>query len=91
MCRKSLHMEAEFFNMVTVCVSKDTLALLLSEEELRDVRAVVRLSLEAAGLEPWHDLEAEFFERPGGGLLLARPRPPLLTRGAFQKRARHRK
>ena len=77
--------------MVTVCASKDTLALLLSEEELRDVRAVIRFSLEAAGLEPWHDLEAELFMRPGGGMLLARPRPPLLTRGAFQKRARRKR
>ena len=77
--------------MVTVCASKDTLALLLSEEELRDVRTAIRLSLEAAGVEPWHDLEAEYFERPGGGLLLARPRPPLLTRGRFQKRERKRR
>ena len=35
--------------MVTVCVSSEALALLLTKEELRDVRAAVRLSLENAG------------------------------------------
>ena len=74
--------------MVTVCVTSEALALLLTKEELRDVRAAVRLSLENAGLEPWRDLEAEFYERGGVGLLLARPRPPLRTRGMLQKRAR---
>ena len=38
--------------MVTMCVSRDTLALLLSEDELGDVRAAVRLSLENAVLVP---------------------------------------
>ena len=74
--------------MVTVCVSSEALALLISEEELDDVRAAVRESLERAGLEPWRDLEAEYFDRGGGGLLLARPRSPLLSRGTRQKRAR---
>lgn len=74
--------------MVTVCVSREALVLLMTREELRDVRAAVRLSLENAGLEPWRDLEAEFYERGGVGLLLARPRPPLRTRGMWQKRAR---
>ena len=59
MYRKSDYMEALFFKMVTMCVSRDSLALLLTEEELSDVRGAVRLSLESAGLEPWHDLEAE--------------------------------
>ena len=56
-------MEALIFKMVTMCVSRESLALLLTEEELGDVRAAVRRSLECAGLEPWHDLEAELFER----------------------------
>ncbi len=81
-------MEAFDFDMVTVCVSSEALALLLTKEELRDVRAAVRLSLESAGLEPWRDLEAEFYERGGVGLLLARPRPPLRTRGMRQRRVR---
>ncbi len=72
--------------MVTVCVSPEALALLVSEEELGDVRAAVRLSLERAGLEPWRDLEAEYFDRGGGGLLLARPRPPLLSRAPCRRR-----
>jgi hypothetical protein len=83
-------MEALVFNMVTVCVSAEALALLLTEEETSDVLHLVRLSLEKAGLEPWGDLEAEFFDRGGGGLLLARPRSPLLCRGAYQRRARRR-
>lgn len=74
--------------MVTMCVSRDSLALLLTEEELDDVRGAVRLSLESAGLEPWHDLEAELYDRGDGALLLARPRTPLRTRGMRQKRAR---
>ena len=74
--------------MVTVCATSEALALLLTKEELRDVRAAVRLSLENAGLEPWRDLEAEFYERGGVGLLLARPRPPLRTRGMRQRRVR---
>jgi len=74
--------------MVTMCVSRDTLALLLSEDELGDVRAAVRLSLENAGLEPWHDLEAELFDRGDEALLLARPRAPRLTRGRMQRRMR---
>lgn len=74
--------------MVTVCVSPEALALLISEEELDDVRAAVRLSLESAGLEPWHDLECEYFDRGGGGLLLARPRSPLLSRGPYRRRRR---
>ena len=74
--------------MVTICVSEDALALLLTEEELCDVRRAVKLSLESAGLEPWRDLEAEFYERGDVGLLLARPRPPLRTREMRQKRVR---
>ena len=78
-------MEALFFNMVTLCVSRDALALLLSEEETGDVRGAVRLSLENAGLEPWPDLEAELFDRGDGALLLARPRAPRLTRPRFRR------
>ena len=74
--------------MVTVCVSSEALALLISEEELDDVRAAVRLSLERAGLEPWRDLEAEYFDRGGGGLLLARPRSPLRKRSPCRRRHR---
>ena len=74
--------------MVTLCVSSEVLALLLTEEELRDVRGAVKLSLESAGLEPWRDLEAEFYTCGETGLLLARPRPPLRTRGMRQRRAR---
>ena len=74
--------------MVTMCVSSEALALLLSEEETGDVRNAVRLSLESAGLEPWHDLEAELYDRGDGALLLARPRPPLRCRGSRQKRLR---
>lgn len=74
--------------MVTVCVSSETLALLLAEDELQDVRAAVNLSLERAGLKPWRDLEAEFYECGDVGLLLARPRPPLRTRGMRQRRVR---
>ena len=85
MCRKSYFMEALIFKMVTMCVSRESLALLLTEEELGDVRAAVRRSLECAGLEPWHDLEAELFERGDGALLLARPRPPLRTRPRFRR------
>ena len=74
--------------MVTICVSSEALALLLTEEELIDVRGAVNLSLKCAGLEPWRDLEAEFYERGDMGLLLARPRPPLRNRGARQRRVR---
>ena len=81
-------MEALFFKMVTMCVSRDSLALLLTEEELGDVRSAVRLSLESAGLEPWHDLEAELYGRGDGALLLARPRTPLLGRPRFRRRRR---
>ena len=76
--------------MVTVCVSSEALALLLSAEEAADVRNAVRVSLENAGLEPWHDLEAEYFDRGGGGLLIARPRSPLRRRGPYQHRIRRR-
>lgn len=75
--------------MVTICVSNEALALLLTKEELLDVRGAVSLSLESAGLEPWRDLEAEFYEYGDVGLLLARPRPPLRVRGARQRRVRH--
>ena len=71
--------------MVTMCVSRESLALLLTEEELGDVRGAVRLSLESAGLEPWHDLEAELFDRGNGALLLARPRAPRLSRPPFRR------
>lgn len=81
-------MEALIFNMVTMCVTEESLALLLSAEEQRDIRAAVRLSLEQAGLPPWADLEAELYGRGDGGLLLARPRSPLRSRGAFQHRIR---
>ena len=81
-------MEALIFNMVTVCVSSEVLALLLTEDELLDVRATVNQSLEHAGLKPGRDLEAEFFEHGDVGLLLARPRPPLRTRGMRQRRMR---
>ena len=74
--------------MVTVCVSSEALALLLTEDELHDVRGAVNLSLESAGLEPWRDLEAEFYEHGDIGLLLARPRPPLRSRGVRQRRMR---
>jgi len=74
--------------MVTICVSPEALALLLSKEEAADVRGAVRASLEGAGLEPWGDLEAEYYEYGGGGLLLARPRSPLRRRGAYQHRIR---
>lgn len=75
--------------MVTICVSREALALLVTAEELADVRGAVRLSLESAGLEPWRDLEAEFYGRGDVGLLLARPRPPLRCRGARQRRTRY--
>lgn len=78
-------MEALVFKMVTMCVSREILALLLTEEELGDVRGAVRLSLESAGLEPWHDLEAELFDRGNGALLLARPRAPRFTRPPFRR------
>lgn len=78
-------MEALVFKMVTMCVSRESLALLLTEEELGDVRGAVRLSLESAGLEPWHDLEAELFDRGNGALLLARPRAPRLSRPPFRR------
>ena len=71
--------------MVTMCVSRDSLALLLTEDELDDVRGAVRLSLENAGLEPWRDLEAELFDRGDEALLLARPRAPRLTRPALRR------
>ena len=71
--------------MVTMCVSRDTLVLLLSEAELDDVRGAVRLSLESAGLEPWPDLEAELFDRGDEALLLARPRAPLRSRPPFRR------
>lgn len=74
--------------MVTSCVSAEALALLVTDEELGDIRAAVRLCLERAGLEPWGDLEAELFERGGGALLLARPRPPLRARGRLRHRRR---
>ena len=74
--------------MVTICVSSEALALLLTEEELTDVRGAVNASLVSAGLEPWRDLEAELYERGDMGLLLARPRPPLRVRGARQRRVR---
>ena len=74
--------------MVTVCVSSEALALLLTEAELQDVRTAVNLSLKCAGLKPWRDLEAEFYECGEAGLLLARPRPPLRTREMRQRRAR---
>ena len=74
--------------MVTVCVSSEAVALLLAEDELEDVRSAVKLSLKNAGLEPWRDLEAEFYARGGMGLLLARPRPPLRSRGLRQRRVR---
>ena len=75
--------------MVTICVSSEALALLLTEDELLDVRGAVNLSLVSAGLEPWRDLEAEFYERGDVGLLLARPRPPLRSRSVRQRRLRH--
>ena len=78
-------MEALVFKMVTMCVSRESLALRLTEEELGDVRGAVRLSLESAGLEPWHDLEAELFDRGNGALLLARPRAPRLSRPPFRR------
>lgn len=78
-------MEALVFKMVTMCVSREILALLLTEEELGDVRGAVRLSLESAGLEPWHDLEAELFDRGNGALLLARPRAPRFARPPFRR------
>ena len=78
-------MEALVFKMVTMCVSRESLALLLTEEELGDVRGAVRLSLENAGLEPWHDLEAELVDRGNGALLLARPRAPRLSRPPFRR------
>ena len=78
-------MEAFVFKMVTMCVSRESLALLLTEEELGDVRGAIRLSLESAGLEPWRDLEAELFDRGNGALLLARPRAPRLTRPPFRR------
>ena len=74
--------------MVTVCVSSEAVALLLAEDELEDVRSAVKLSLKKAGFEPWRDLEAEFYECGGMGLLLARPRPPLRSRGLRQRRIR---
>ena len=74
--------------MVTLCASSDVLALLLTEAELQDVRTAVNLSLKCAGLKPWRDLEAEFYECGDVGLLLARPRPPLRTRGMRQRRVR---
>ena len=76
--------------MVTVCVSEEALALLLSAEEQGDIRAAVRLSLERAGLTPWGDLEAELYARGDGALLLARPRPPLLSRPTIRRRRRPR-
>ncbi len=81
-------MEALIFNMVTVCVTDEALALLLSAEEQSDIRAAVRLSLERAGLKPWADLEAELYARADGALLLARPRPPLFSRPAIRRRRR---
>ena len=82
-------MEALIINMVTICVSSEALALLLTEDELPDLRSAVNLSLKSAGLEPWRDLEAEFYKRGDVGLLLARPRPPLRSRGMRQRRVRH--
>ncbi len=72
--------------MVTVCATEETLALLLSAEKQGDIRAAVRLGLESAGLKPWTDLEAELYARGNGALLLARPRPPLLSRPAIRRR-----
>lgn len=72
--------------MVTACVSSDALALFLNDDELRDIRAAVRLSLEHAGLEPWPDLEAELFEHDGSNLLLARPRTPRRCRERLRRR-----
>ena len=74
--------------MVTVCASSDVLALLLTEDELQDVRTAVNLSLKCAGLKPWRDLEAEFYACGNVGLLLARPRPPLRARGMRQRSVR---
>ncbi len=74
--------------MVTVCVTDEALALLLSAEEQDDIRTAVRLSLEKAGLKPWSDLEAELYACADGALLLARPRPPLLSRPSIRRRRR---
>ena len=74
--------------MITFCVSSEAIALLLTKEELQDIRAAVRCALESAGLAPWHDLEAELYARGDVNLLLARPRPPLRSRGMRQRRLR---
>ena len=71
--------------MVTVCATDEALALLLSAEEQGDIRTAVRLSLEKAGLKPWSYLEAELYARADGALLLARPRPPLLSRPVIRR------
>ena len=68
--------------MVTYCISSDCVALLLPPDVSVSVRSVVSFCLRVRGLSPWPDMEAELFCCPKGRLLIARPRPPRLTRQA---------
>ncbi len=66
--------------MVTYAVTKDTIAVILDGSETISPRDIIESCLIAHGLEPWPDIEAEQFSFCGQRLLIARPRPPLLSR-----------
>ncbi|MGI5976438.1 MAG: hypothetical protein ACOX68_01910 [Candidatus Limivicinus sp.] len=66
--------------MITFAVTNETVALLLEENELSDVRAAVESRLSMSGFSPWKDMEAELFTYNGRRLLIARPCRPRLCR-----------
>ena len=89
----SLHREntgkfkfSEATDMFTYSVTKESLIAAIDAEEIGYIRPLVRSCLEAQGLSPWDDVEAEIFPGKRDLLLIARPRSPLSSRPDIRRR-----
>ena len=69
--------------MVTYYVSTDCVAAVLEKDEILctdNLREEIASCLEATGLCPWADIEAELYSFNSRWLLIARPRSPVRQR-----------
>ena len=69
--------------MVTYYTSPDCVAAVLEKDEILstdNLREDIASCLEAAGLCPWPDIEADLYSFNGRWLLIARPRSPVRQR-----------
>lgn len=63
--------------MVTYLLNDTCLAAIVQDEELENIRPLIRCCLSSAGLGHWEETSVDVFSLNGCSLLLARPLSPL--------------